>query len=249
MSNIGKTSIIIKKDQDDQLRRIKGYKDEKLSIIKRTIEIKESKSINQLLLIREINYDNKLFPYKKDNMNNDNNKLITLKTLKTINYEIGLDIKVEELQDKYELNILNTLELAKEKKRIKEQWGTLNLKIREILDSIYLIDDNSSRFVELELTGIGYKIDLYTNYLELTIGYSHTIKVNIPENIKIFSLSPTRIRISPSYLLSIIDSHHNILIYNGASYYDVTQFANNILNLKSAYKDKYKHIGFSLHKV
>jgi ribosomal protein L6P/L9E len=248
MSNIGKTSIIIKKDLEDTLRKIKGYKEERLSIIKRTIEIKESESINQFILIREISYDKKLFPYKKEESNNNHNNKITLKTIKTINYNMGLDIDVKELQDRYELNILNTFDIAKGQFLLLEQWGTLNKKLREMLDSVYLLEEKKSRSIELELTGIGYKIDINTKGLELTIGYSHTIKVNIPENIKILSLSPTRIRISPFYSISNLNNDNNILIYNGASYNDITQFANNILLWKSAKKDKYKHIGFSLHK-
>jgi ribosomal protein L6P/L9E len=98
-----------------------------------------------------------------------------------------------------------------------------------MLDSVYLLEEKKSRSIELELTGIGYKIDINTKGLELTIGYSHTIKVNIPENIKILSLSPTRIRISPFYSISNLNNDNNILIYNGASYNDITQFANNIL--------------------
>jgi hypothetical protein len=121
MSNIGKTSIIIKKDLEDTLRKIKGYKEERLSIIKRTIEIKESESINQFILIREISYDKKLFPYKKEESNNNHNNKITLKTIKTINYNMGLDIDVKELQDRYELNILNTFDIAKGQFLLLEQ--------------------------------------------------------------------------------------------------------------------------------
>jgi|TARA_B110001450_G_scaffold18623_1_gene17031 large subunit ribosomal protein L6 len=41
-------------------------------------------------------------------------------------------------------------------------------------------------FTYLRLVGIGYKVEQLNNQLKLNLGYSHSITLNIPENIQIF---------------------------------------------------------------
>ncbi len=43
---------------------------------------------------------------------------------------------------------------------------------------------------ELELVGVGYRVNVQNNVLELTLGYSHNIFLQVPEEIKVVTENP-----------------------------------------------------------
>lgn len=56
------------------------------------------------------------------------------------------------------------------------------------------VNDGYSK--KLEIVGVGYKAEMKGNNLLLTVGYSHTIVVAVPDTITIVTPTPTEIEIS-----------------------------------------------------
>ena len=84
-------------------------------------------------------------------------------------------------------------------------WGTLRAKIENMIIGV------SKGFTkELEISGVGYRAHVDNNNLVLQIGFSHDVRINIPEGITVKTPKPT-----------------SIVIF-GASKHIVGQFAANI---------------------
>ncbi|MDR2420263.1 MAG: 50S ribosomal protein L6 [Puniceicoccales bacterium] len=58
-------------------------------------------------------------------------------------------------------------------------------------------------FKELEITGVGFKASVADHVLDLSLGYSHPIRYNIPANVTVTTPEATKIRVeSPSKFLA-----------------------------------------------
>jgi large subunit ribosomal protein L6 len=77
----------------------------------------------------------------------------------------------------------NTLEVTVENEKDKFQkanWGTARAIIANMVTGV------SKGFTkEMELNGVGFKMDITGNILTLNIGFSHPVKITIPEAIKL----------------------------------------------------------------
>ncbi|TDV24234.1 large subunit ribosomal protein L6 [Mycoplasmopsis mustelae] len=83
-----------------------------------------------------------------------------------------ISIKVED-------NKVSTLR-ANEEKTTKQLHGTTNSHIANMLEGV------SKGFKKvLEIKGVGYKANLNANFLEVSAGYSHSVKLNVPANLKV----------------------------------------------------------------
>ena len=72
-----------------------------------------------------------------------------------------------------------------------QMWGTVRSRINNVILGV------SSGFVkELILNGVGYKAAQKGKILELLLGYSHPIKFDIPDDLKVEVPKPTEIKIS-----------------------------------------------------
>jgi large subunit ribosomal protein L6 len=69
-------------------------------------------------------------------------------------------------------------------------WGTCNRYFRSIIDGV----SKGFTFV-LEMIGVGYKAVVHDRYLDLTIGYSHLVRVLIPDGISIKCLKANLIEL------------------------------------------------------
>ncbi|UUD34862.1 50S ribosomal protein L6 [Mycoplasmopsis caviae] len=80
---------------------------------------------------------------------------------------------------------------ANEEKHTKQLHGTTNALIDGMLEGV------SKGFKkELTIKGVGYKAALKGNVLELAVGYSHLVNLEIPEGIKVDVPKPLEIIIS-----------------------------------------------------
>lgn len=83
------------------------------------------------------------------------------------------------------------LELKDNNEDAKALWGLSRSLISNMVKGV------SEGFEKkLEITGVGYKAALTGKYLTLALGYSHDIKFEIPEDIKIKAIKPTLLSIT-----------------------------------------------------
>ncbi|WP_406615763.1 50S ribosomal protein L6 [Mycoplasmopsis hyopharyngis] len=80
---------------------------------------------------------------------------------------------------------------ANEEKHTKQLHGTTNSLISNMIKGV------SEGFKkELEIKGVGYKATLKGNILELAVGYSHLVNLEIPAGLTVVCPKPTEITIS-----------------------------------------------------
>lgn len=104
-----------------------------------------------------------------------------------------------------------------------EKWGTIKRFIDRAITGV------STGFTKtIELVGIGYKAQILEKELILMVGKSHKVIKKIPENIKITCPNETTIKGFSS------------------NYGELSQYMNEILQIKPAYKDVYKGKGMVL---
>lgn len=97
-------------------------------------------------------------------------------------------------------------------------WGTSRAIVQNMVDGV------SKGFnKEVELNGVGYKMELAGNTLTLYIGYSHSVKVDVPTGIK-------------------LTLNKNLLTGTSINKELIGNFFSTIHNMKPA--DPYKHKGF-----
>lgn len=83
--------------------------------------------------------------------------------------------------------------LKKEEKFGRAIWGTIRANISNAVTGV------SEGFVrELELKGVGYKVQLQGNSLKLSLAYSHDINYDLPEGVKAETPSATEIKLTSS---------------------------------------------------
>ena len=77
-------------------------------------------------------------------------------------------------------------------------------------------------FTYLKITGVGYRVFLTGNILTLKLGFSHFVKVQVPESVKVFLPEPT------------------LICFYGVDKNQITQIAAKVQQLKppSPYKGK-----------
>jgi len=77
-----------------------------------------------------------------------------------------------------------TIERPTEQKRHKALHGTYNAIVENMLTGV---SQGFSR--ELELVGVGFRVNNTGNLLELTLGYSHPIMFYVPDEIKVTTVT------------------------------------------------------------
>lgn len=118
-------------------------------------------------------------------VNVENNKV----TVKGPKGELNLDV-IKTLKVNVNGNEL-TVEKLKEDKFTNQMHGTTNANINNMLIGVSLGFTKG-----LEIIGVGYRFAVSGNVLTIQAGYSHPVKLDIPENIKVNAISGTEIEIS-----------------------------------------------------
>ncbi|QLG43309.1 50S ribosomal protein L6 [Mesomycoplasma hyopneumoniae] len=77
-----------------------------------------------------------------------------------------------------------------ETKQIKQLHGTTNSHL-----SAMIIGVSKGFQKELKIKGVGYKVSLKENLIELLVGYSHPVEIRIPQELDVLVPNPTTILI------------------------------------------------------
>lgn len=77
---------------------------------------------------------------------------------------------------------------ANETKEARALWGTSRSVINSMIAGV-----KEGFKIELELKGVGYKAKVNGKFLDLALGFSHDIKIGIPETLKVITPSATEI--------------------------------------------------------
>ena len=94
-------------------------------------------------------------------------------------------VKLEKENDKILISPLN------ETKSAKSAWGMT----RTIINNMVLgVTNGFNR--NLEINGVGYRASIEGNILTLQLGFSHDIKLAIPQDLEVKCVKPTEISIS-----------------------------------------------------
>ena len=102
--------------------------------------------------------------------------------------ELSLEL-YKNLNVKIEGNEL-TVEKLKDDKRTNEMHGTTNANINNLLIGV------SEGFKkELEIIGVGYRFAVSGNTLTVQAGYSHPVKLEIPQGLKVTAPSATELEV------------------------------------------------------
>ena len=111
---------------------------------------------------------------------------ITIKGQKgQLNQTFPESVKLEKEDDKILISPLN------ETKNAKAAWGMT----RTIINNMVLgVSTGFNR--NLEINGVGYRASKEANILTLQLGFSHDIKLAIPEDLEVKCVKPTEISIS-----------------------------------------------------
>lgn len=80
---------------------------------------------------------------------------------------------------------------ANDSKEARALWGTSRSHVENMVTGV-----KDGFKIEMELKGTGYRAKLNGKYLELSLGYSHDIKIGIPADVKIEVPSQTEIIVS-----------------------------------------------------
>ena len=119
------------------------------------------------------------------NVNVDENKI----TVKGPKGELSLDL-IKTIKVNVEGNNL-TVEKLKEDKFTNQMHGTTNANINNMIIGV------SEGFKKgLEILGVGYRFAVSGNVLTIQAGYSHPVKLDIPNGITVNAISATEIEVS-----------------------------------------------------
>jgi len=131
---------------------------------------------------------------------------------RTLDKNIKIEINSEELFVKKPI-----------KKKDKALWGLYRSLIANMVKGV------SQGFnVQLQMIGVGYKAEIKDNKLDLKLGFSHSIRLNIPEGIEISVAKSTK---------------GNVLILSGIDNEKITSFAAKIRDFRRP--EPYKGKGLS----
>ena len=111
---------------------------------------------------------------------------ITIKGVKgQLNADFPSSVKLEREQDKVRVTPLN------ESKSAKASWGMARTLINNMVMGV------SKGFSKvLEINGVGYRASIEGSILTLQLGYSHDIKLAIPDDLEVKCSKPTEILVS-----------------------------------------------------
>ena len=140
----------------------------------------------------------------------DNNITITGKK-GTLNFNYDKVITVEEKEGKIIVTRANDI------KHSKQLHGTTNSLINNMIIGV-----NEGFTKELEINGVGYRFNVSGKLLTVNAGYSHPVKLEIPEGLTVSAESNTELKIE------------------GIDKQKVTEFAANVRNVRrpEPYKGK-----------
>ena len=99
--------------------------------------------------------------------------------------------------DIFDLNINEGKEISIKPKKINDETKRLWGMNRSLVNNA-VIGTSKGYEKTLELVGVGYRASLKGNELSLQLGFSHDIKFDVPENIKITIEKQTILKISGS---------------------------------------------------
>lgn len=106
--------------------------------------------------------------------------------------------KLGELKSKFnELATIKVLENevlvspANDTKPARAMWGTVRSLVANMVEGV-----TQGFKEELEISGVGFRAAIKGSILNLSLGYSHNIKIAIPEDIKVLAPKPTLLEIS-----------------------------------------------------
>lgn len=111
---------------------------------------------------------------------------ITIKGQKgQLNQVFPETVKLKKEDDKILISPLN------ETKSSKSAWGMTRTIINNMVLGV------TTGFIKnLEINGVGYRASIEANILTLQLGFSHDIKLAIPEDLEVKCVKPTEISIS-----------------------------------------------------
>ncbi len=98
-------------------------------------------------------------------------------------FDKNISVIVEE-------NVVKTTR-PNDEKQIKALHGTTNAHIANMMTGV------SKGFVkDLEITGVGYRCAVQGKTIDLSVGYSHPVKIEVPEGLTVTSNSNTELSIA-----------------------------------------------------
>lgn len=110
-------------------------------------------------------------------------------TVKGPKGELSLNL-VKNIEVKVNGNEL-TVEKVKDDKFTNQMHGTTNANIRNMIIGV------SEGYTKgLEIIGVGYRFNVQGNVLTINAGYSHPVKLDVPQGITVKGISNTEIEIS-----------------------------------------------------
>ena len=111
---------------------------------------------------------------------------ITIKGAKgELNANFPGTVKLEKEHDKVRITPLN------DSKDAKASWGMARTLINNMVTGV---SEGFSKI--LEINGVGYRASIESNILTLQLGYSHDIKLAIPNDLEVKCTKPTEILVS-----------------------------------------------------
>lgn len=132
----------------------------------------------------------------------------------TLEYAYNEEIQVEHVVEKAELMVSERVQ----SKTSSANWGTTARLIMNMIEGV-----KNGFQKQIELNGVGYRMSLAGDTLNLALGFSHPVKVNIPKDIQ-------------------AKIENNVLTLSGVDKQKVGQFAAEIRSLKPV--EPYKGKGF-----
>jgi large subunit ribosomal protein L6 len=78
-----------------------------------------------------------------------------------------------------------------ESKTVKQLHGTVNANISNMLVGV-----SEGYKIDLEIVGVGYRCSVSGKNIELNVGYSHPVKMSVPEGLTVTSEGPTQLSVS-----------------------------------------------------
>lgn len=122
-----------------------------------------------------------------------------------VGVEVEIDrnrIRVSGQRGQLELNVHTTVEVSLSQESVTctprdngknsvAQTGTVRSLVANMVKGV---TDGFEK--ELQLVGVGYRVQIQDTVLKLALGYSHSIEYGIPEDVTVVSPSPTRIIVS-----------------------------------------------------
>ena len=75
-------------------------------------------------------------------------------------------------------------------KETRQLWGMSRSQIANIVNGV-----STGFSKELEINGVGYRAAVQGKVLKLSLGYSHDVDFNIPDDVKITCVKPTEIKV------------------------------------------------------